>query len=82
MDVYRISDESERDYTGYEDCIKNGVITFIEWADIIQSRVPKEALHIDIKMTDTPDERIIKISNIPCELYASFKETLCEYSCD
>ena len=49
FDVYRLSSPEEIYDLGYEDYIHNGYIVVIEWADIVESELPKE--YIEIKFS-------------------------------
>lgn len=49
FDVYRISDISEMDETGYEDCFYGNGVTVIEWADMISDILPEDTIRITIK---------------------------------
>lgn len=49
FDVYRISDISEMDETGYEDCFYGRGVTVIEWADMISDILPEDTIRITIK---------------------------------
>lgn len=49
MDVYRIDDNSE---FGLEDYFNKDGICIIEWADLIEDRLPAERLDINIKIID------------------------------
>ncbi|MCJ8343606.1 MAG: tRNA (adenosine(37)-N6)-threonylcarbamoyltransferase complex ATPase subunit type 1 TsaE [Cetobacterium sp.] len=59
FDVYRLSDAEEIYEIGYEDYINSDGVSLIEWADIIESELPKE--YIEIKL-DYADEDSRKIS--------------------
>lgn len=48
FDVYRLGEAEEIYEVGYEDYLNNGGIVLIEWADIIESELPKE--YIEIKL--------------------------------
>lgn len=61
FDVYRLSEAEEIYEIGYEDCLNSGGIALIEWADIIESELPKE--YIEIKLYHLDEEhREIEIS--------------------
>ncbi len=61
FDVYRLTDAEEVYEIGYEDCLNCGGITLIEWADIIESELPKE--YIEIKFNYyAEEEREIEIN--------------------
>ena len=49
FDVYRIEDPAEMEEIGYEDYFFGNGVTVIEWADMIGSLIPKEAVRIRLK---------------------------------
>ena len=49
FDVYRIGDVSEMDEIGYEDYFYGEGICFIEWANLIEEIIPKDAIGIRIE---------------------------------
>ncbi|MGL6065317.1 MAG: tRNA (adenosine(37)-N6)-threonylcarbamoyltransferase complex ATPase subunit type 1 TsaE [Fusobacteriaceae bacterium] len=55
FDVYRLTKGEEVYEVGYEDCLNSGGVTLIEWADIIESELPKE--YIEIKFSYFEDEK-------------------------
>ena len=48
FDVYRIGDVSEMDELGYEDYFYGDGVTLIEWANLIEEIIPKDAIEIII----------------------------------
>lgn len=48
FDVYRIGDVSQMDEIGYEDCFYGEGASLVEWADIIDSILPKETIFVTI----------------------------------
>lgn len=50
MDVYRLEDTKED--LGIEDYFTKGGVTIIEWADMIEEKLPAERLEIRIKIVD------------------------------
>lgn len=82
MDVFRLADESELDYTGYDDCLKDSELTVIEWADMIAGRVPKGALNIQIALADDANKRRLTVGTDDKMLYDALKEALHAYTCD
>lgn len=69
MDVYRLNDVSED--IGIEDYYNKGGVTIIEWADMIEERLPKERLVIKFKVIDE-DIRVLVF-----EAYGEQYEELC-----
>ncbi|MBO7335271.1 MAG: tRNA (adenosine(37)-N6)-threonylcarbamoyltransferase complex ATPase subunit type 1 TsaE [Lachnospiraceae bacterium] len=63
FDVYRIGDVSEMDEIGYEDYFYGDGVCFIEWADLIDDIIPKDAVRIEISkdLSKGFDYRKIKI---------------------
>lgn len=49
FDVYRINDLDEMNELGYEDYFYSEDITLVEWADLIEPIIPKEAIWINIE---------------------------------
>ncbi|MGL4534225.1 MAG: tRNA (adenosine(37)-N6)-threonylcarbamoyltransferase complex ATPase subunit type 1 TsaE [Fusobacteriaceae bacterium] len=61
FDVYRLTEAEEIYEIGYEDCLNSGGVAIIEWADIIETELPKE--YIEIKFYHLDEEkRKIEIS--------------------
>lgn len=56
MDVYRM--ESSEEDIGVEDYYNKGGVTVIEWADLIEARLPEERLVIKFKVIDE-DTRVL-----------------------
>jgi len=48
FDVYRISDISEMDELGYDDCFYGEGVTIMEWADLVPEIIPSGAYRIII----------------------------------
>lgn len=69
MDVYRLEETDES--VGIEDYFNKGGITIIEWADIIEDRLPEKRLDIKFKFIDE-DKRVLVL--IP---YGDEYEELC-----
>ena len=49
FDVYRIGDSSEMDELGYEEYFYGDGVTLIEWPQMIEDILPKEAVNISIE---------------------------------
>ncbi|MCR4922750.1 MAG: tRNA (adenosine(37)-N6)-threonylcarbamoyltransferase complex ATPase subunit type 1 TsaE [Lachnospiraceae bacterium] len=49
FDVYRIGDISEMEEIGYEDYFYGDGVSLIEWADLIEELIPKDAVNIIIE---------------------------------
>ncbi|MGL5054172.1 MAG: tRNA (adenosine(37)-N6)-threonylcarbamoyltransferase complex ATPase subunit type 1 TsaE [Fusobacteriaceae bacterium] len=63
FDVYRLSAPEEVYEVGYEDCLNSDGIILIEWANIIESELPKEYLEIKFDYDDE-DSRLIEMNYI------------------
>lgn len=64
FDVYRLSDIDEFYAIGGEEYFSKG-ICIIEWGEIIEEAIPKNAIRINIeKDNDDFENRIIKIKNL------------------
>lgn len=48
FDVYRISDVSEMDEIGYEDCFYGNGVSIMEWADLVPEIIPESAKKVTI----------------------------------
>lgn len=48
FDVYRIGDPSEMDEIGYEDYFFGEGVSIMEWADLVEEIIPKNAVKITI----------------------------------
>jgi tRNA threonylcarbamoyladenosine biosynthesis protein TsaE len=49
FDVYRISDVDEMDEIGYEEYFYGEGVTFVEWANLIEELIPRDATWISIE---------------------------------
>lgn len=49
FDVYRVSDVSEMDEIGYEDCFFGEGVSIMEWADLVPEIIPDTARRITIE---------------------------------
>lgn len=49
FDVYRISDISEMDEIGYEDCFYGSGVSMVEWAELIEDILPENTIFIKIE---------------------------------
>ncbi|WP_372713061.1 tRNA (adenosine(37)-N6)-threonylcarbamoyltransferase complex ATPase subunit type 1 TsaE [Ilyobacter sp.] len=58
FDVYRLTDPEEVYEVGYEDYLNNGGLVVIEWADIIESELPKEYIEIKLYYHDDESRKI------------------------
>lgn len=58
FDVYRLSEAEEVYEVGYEDCLNGDGVTLIEWANIIESELPKEYIEIKLDYSDEDSRKI------------------------
>lgn len=58
FDVYRICDPEEIYEIGFEDYLHNGGITVIEWANLIDSELPKEYIEISLYYHDEESREV------------------------
>ena len=49
FDVYRIEEPEEMEEIGYEDCFYGNGVTLVEWSELIEELIPKEAVRIRIE---------------------------------
>jgi tRNA threonylcarbamoyl adenosine modification protein YjeE len=63
FDLYRIEDERELDELGLDDALSEGAV-LIEWPDRAATRLPEEALKIDLRVT-SEQSRKARISGPP-----------------
>ena len=65
FDVYRIEDPSEMDEIGYEEYFFGNGVTVVEWADMINELIPKDAVRVRLKKDTSKgfDFRSIQIEN-------------------
>lgn len=61
FDVYRLHDGEELLDIGGDEYFDAGGVCVIEWADIVESVLPEDALVINIEYTDKEGERILTI---------------------
>lgn len=64
FDVYRIGDVSEMDEIGYEDYFFGDGVSIVEWANLIEEIIPKDAIDVTIEkdLTKGVDYRKITIT--------------------
>lgn len=58
FDVYRIGEPEEIYELGYEDYLNNDGVCLIEWANIIESELPKEYIKIVLNYADENTRKI------------------------
>ena len=52
FDVYRIADEEEMYYIGFDEYLARGGVCITEWANLIENILPKERLDIELLYTE------------------------------
>lgn len=62
IDLYRLESELDIESLGIEEYIHSDAITFIEWAEIMQSLLPKHRLDINISL-EKDDSRVFTFSS-------------------
>lgn len=62
FDVYRLENVNEIYDLGFDDYFYGKGVCIIEWADKIETMIPKDRIVIDIKNGNNIDERILKIT--------------------
>lgn len=82
MDLYRIQDAQELDYTGFYECLENGEFTVIEWPEIALGVIENDCIEILIQRGESFDERVFCITLYDKEQYDKLREELNAYSCD
>jgi tRNA threonylcarbamoyladenosine biosynthesis protein TsaE len=65
FDAYRLRDEDEFEELGPEEYFDGDGLTFIEWADRVESCLPREHLRIEIELTGDQSRRFRIASNTP-----------------
>lgn len=63
FDVYRLQDAMEIYEIGYEDYLNNNGVVLIEWANIIETELPKEYIKIELNHHDS-NSRIVKLTYV------------------
>jgi tRNA threonylcarbamoyladenosine biosynthesis protein TsaE len=59
FDVYRIDDSEEMELLGYEEYFYGGGVTVVEWADKVDELLPNDAIVIEIRQGEKPEERVL-----------------------
>ncbi len=82
LDLYRIGDVDELEYTGFYDCLENGEFCVIEWPEVAEGVIGEGCVKVNIEKGDAPDERRFLIETETEEQLNKLKEELDAYSCD
>lgn len=56
FDVYRISCEEEMEDTGYEEYFYGNGVCLVEWAELVQGLIPRDAVWITVEKDYTKDD--------------------------
>lgn len=59
FDVYRFASSDELETVGYEDYFYGEGVTVIEWGDKVKKYLPKNIIHIEIKIIEENKRKII-----------------------
>jgi tRNA threonylcarbamoyladenosine biosynthesis protein TsaE len=65
IDLYRLSSVQEAEFIGIDDYIYSDGVTIIEWAETIESILPRERLDIQLNMTGDTDRELVLHSDSP-----------------
>ena len=79
FDVYRILDPSEMEEIGFDEFVYGNGISLIEWAGLIESKVPQHAIWIEIGYGFEPESRQLRLSSPSRETRARIKALLEAY---
>ncbi len=82
MDLYRIGDVEELEYTGFYDCLENGEFCVIEWPEAAEDVIGENCIKVNIEKENAPDERRFLIETETEDQLRQLKEELNAYSCD
>ncbi len=64
FDLYRLRKAEELLDIGYEDYFYSGEYCFIEWPELAADLIPDESVHLDIKVEDPGQERLITVGSL------------------
>lgn len=64
FDVYRLGEAEEIYEIGYEDYINNGGVALIEWANIIESELPKKYIKIQFEYALNEESQDVRSINL------------------
>ena len=60
-DLYRLSGPEELETIGWDDYVRSGDAMAVEWPDRAEGEFPSNVITVDIRIGDSPDERIFNI---------------------
>ena len=60
FDVYRIEDEEEMEWLGYEEYFFGTGVCIVEWAEKIKNLLPENTIRIQLSQGNSPEERILR----------------------
>lgn len=61
FDVYRLESPDELQELGYEEYFCGDGVCVVEWADLIENYIPKDAIRVNISYGENENERVIQI---------------------
>lgn len=61
IDLYRLDDPREALAMGLDECLEDGGVTVIEWAERAAELLPPHTMHIEFRMGDRPEARVLRI---------------------
>ena len=64
FDVYRLTEEEELYEVGYEDYLREEGVILMEWANIVEGELPEEYIRLELKYTETENEREVELNYI------------------
>lgn len=64
FDCYRLRTPSELDELGFEEYIDGGGVCVVEWAEMIEERLPEQRITVRITAGTDEQERIITIEDL------------------
>ena len=64
FDFYRISSPAELDEIGFEEYIFGNGVCLLEWADIVEERLPACRYDVTLSLGESNNQRIIQITRV------------------
>ena len=61
FDCYRLRSSADLDEIGFDEYIYDNGVCLVEWADVIQEKLPARRYNISLRLGSTRDVRIIRI---------------------
>ena len=60
FDMYRLGEPEELEQLGYEEYFFSDGVCLVEWPEMIGELLPEDALTVEIRRGEDPDERVIE----------------------